>query len=77
MAQDFIVDQETGKNVAIIRNGEVFRDDREGAKIAIVLNDYLYDLKGVLVGRLEGQHVIDASTRSMPGAFRELLEGKS
>jgi hypothetical protein len=41
MAQDLIADQDTGINVAIMRGGEVFRDDREGARIAIVLNDYL------------------------------------
>jgi hypothetical protein len=46
MAQDLIADQDTGINVAIMRGGEVFRDDREGARIAIVLNDYLYDLNG-------------------------------
>jgi hypothetical protein len=55
----------------------VFRDDTEGARVAIVLNDYLYDLNGVLVGRLKGRHVIDANTRSMPIGFRKLLEGKS
>ena len=50
MAQDLIADQDTGKNVAIMRGGEVFRDDTEGARVAIVLHDYLYDLNGVLVG---------------------------
>jgi hypothetical protein len=49
MAQDLIADQDTGINVAIMRGGEVFRDDREGARIAIVLNDYLYDLNGGLI----------------------------
>ena len=77
MAQNLIADQDTGKNVAIMRGGEVFRDDRERARIAIVLNDYLYDLNGVLVGRLKGRHVIDANTRSTPIGFRKLLEGKS
>jgi hypothetical protein len=77
MAQDFIVDQETSKNVAFIRGGGVFRGDKDEAKIAIVLNAYLYGLNGVLVGRLEGQHVIDASARTMPVAFRTLLEGNS
>jgi hypothetical protein len=77
MAQDLIADQDTGKNVAIMRGGEVFRDDREGARIAIVLNDYLYDLNGVLVGHLNGRHVIDVNTRSMPIGFKKLLEGKS
>jgi hypothetical protein len=62
MAQDLIADQDIGKNVAIMRGGEVFRDDTEGAGVAIVLNDYLYDLNGVL---------------STPIGFRKLLEGKS
>jgi hypothetical protein len=66
MAQDLIADQDTGKNVAIMRGGEVFRDDTEGARVAIVLHDYLYDLNGVLVGHLKGRHVVDANTRSMP-----------
>ena len=43
----------------------------------LVLNDYLYDLNGVLVGHLKGRHVIDANTRSTPIGFRKLLEGKS
>jgi hypothetical protein len=77
MAQDLIADQDIGKNVAIMRGGEVFRDDTEGARVAIVLNDYLYDLNGVLVGHLKGRHVIDANTRSTPIGFRKLLEGKS
>ena len=77
MAQDLIADQDTGKNVAIMRGGEVFRDDTEGPRVAIVLNDYLYDLNGVLVGHLKGRHVVDANTRSMPIGFRKLLEGKS
>jgi hypothetical protein len=39
MLHGYIVDPETGKNVAVIRNGEVFRDDKEGvARIAIVVN---------------------------------------
>jgi hypothetical protein len=78
MEQGFIiVDQDTGKNVAVIRDGAVFLADREGAKIATVLGIYLYDLKDNLVGSLRGHHVVDASTRSMPIAFRNLLEGKS
>jgi hypothetical protein len=77
MAQDFICDPETGQIVAVIRNGEVFRDDREGEMIAAALGAYLYDLKGNLVGYLHEGQVIDVSTQSMPVAFRELLEGKS
>jgi hypothetical protein len=77
MLHGYIIDPETGKNVAVIRHGEVFRDDKEGARIAIVLNANLYDLSGNLVGRLDGQHVIDVRTWSMPIAFRNLLEGET
>jgi hypothetical protein len=65
MLQGYIVDPETGKVVAVIRHGEVFRDDKEGAKIATVLNANLYDLSGNLVGRL-GPNAIDVRTWSMP-----------
>ena len=75
MLQGYIVDPETGKVVAVIRHGEVFRDDEEGAKIATVLNANLYDLSGNLVGRLDGPHAIDVRTWSMPIAVRNLLEG--
>ena len=77
MAQDFICNPDTGEIVAIIRGGEVFRDDGEGARIATVLGTYIYDLKGNLIGHLQGRSVTDARTRSMPIAFRELLEAKS
>ena len=55
MAHDHIAVPETGEIVAIIRNGEVFRDDREGEMIATALGAYLYDLKGNLVGYLHGE----------------------
>ena len=77
MLQGYIVDPDTGKVVAVIRNGEVFRDDKEGAKIATVLNANLYDLSGNLVGRLDGPHAIDVRTWSMPIAVRNLLEGET
>ena len=77
MLHGYIVDPESGKNVAVIRHGEVFRDDKEGARIAIVLNANLYDLNGNLLGRLDGQQVIDVRTWSMPIAFRNLLESKA
>jgi hypothetical protein len=77
MLQGYIVDPETGKVVAVIRHGEVFRDDKEGARIATVLNGNLYDLSGNLVGRLDGQNVIDVRTWTMPAAFRKLLAGES
>jgi hypothetical protein len=74
--RESICDPETGKIVAVIRDGEVFRDDREGAKIATVLGTYVYDLNGNLVGHLQGRNVTDATTRSLPIAFRKLFEGK-
>jgi hypothetical protein len=77
VGQDFICEPETGNIVAVIRGGEVFRDDREGAKIATVLGTYLYDLKGNLVGHMQGRDVTDATTKSMPIPFRELLKGTS
>jgi hypothetical protein len=77
MLYGYIVDPETGKNVAVIRHGEVFRHDKEGVRVATVINTNLYDLSGNLLGRLDGQHVIDAGTWPMPIAFRNLLEGKS
>ena len=77
MLQGYIVDPESGKVVAVIRHGEVFREDKEGAKIASVVNANLYDLSGNLVGRLDGPHAIDVRTWSMPIAVRNLLEGET
>ena len=77
MLQGYIVDPETGKVVAVIRHGEVFREDKEGAKIATILNANLYDLSGNWVGRLDGPHAIDVRTWSMPIAVRNLLEGET
>ena len=34
----YIVDHESGKIVAVIRHGEVFRNNKDGSRIAIVLN---------------------------------------
>jgi hypothetical protein len=75
MLQGYIVDPESGKVVAVIRHGEVFRDGKEGAKIATVLNANLYDLSGNLVARLDGPHAIDVRTWSLPIAVTNLLEG--
>jgi hypothetical protein len=69
-SQDFILDPKTRKVVAIIRNGEVFRDD-DGARIAVFVGSNLYDLNGNFLGRLDG------CTRSVPVALRKLLEGSS
>jgi hypothetical protein len=77
MLHGYIVDPESGKVVAVIRHGEVFRDGKEGAKIATVLNANLYDLSGNLVGRLDGPHAIDVRTWSIPIAARNLLEGET
>ena len=77
MLQGYIVDPETGKVVAVIRHGEVFREGKEGAKIATVLNANLYDLSGNLVGRLDGPHAIDVRTWSMPIAVLNRLEGET
>jgi ATP-dependent DNA ligase len=77
MLQGYIVDPESGKVVAVIRHGEVFRNGKEGAKIATVLNANLYDLSGNLVGRLDGPHAIDVRTWSLPIAVRNLLEGET
>ena len=71
-AQDIILDAKTRKIVAIIRNGEVFRDD-DGARIAVFVGSNLYDLDGNFLGRLDG------CTRYLPIALtialRKLLEG--
>jgi hypothetical protein len=77
MLHGYIVDPETGKVVAVIRHGEVFRQDEEGAKIATVVNGNLYDLSGNFVGRLDREHVVDVSTWRMPIAFTDLLKGKA
>jgi hypothetical protein len=71
----YIVDPDTGKIVAVIRYGGVFRHGKEGARIAIVINSNLYDLNGNSVGRLDEQNMIDVRTWSMPVAFRNLLQG--
>ena len=69
-SRDFILDPRTRKVVAIIRNGEVFRDD-DGAKIAVFVGSSLYDLNGNFLGTLDG------CTRSLPIALGKLLEGLS
>ena len=71
----YILDPDTGKIVAVIRHGGVFRNGKEGERIATVINSNLYDLNGNLVGRLDEQNMIDVRTWSMPIAFRNLLQG--
>jgi hypothetical protein len=70
-AQNSIFDPESRKNVAVIRDGAVFRDDKEGARIANFVGSSLYDLNGNFLGRLDG------GARSLPTGFRKLLEGNS
>jgi hypothetical protein len=53
-AQDVIFDPETRKSVAVIRNGAVFRGDKEGARIAYLVGSNLYDPNGNFLGRLDG-----------------------
>ena len=67
-AQDVILDPDTGKIVAVVRNGEVLRD---GARIAVLIGTHMYDLNGNLLGRLA------AGAGSLPISFKNLLEGKS
>ena len=55
-SQDFILDPKTRKVVAIIRNGEVFRDD-DGARIAVFVGSNLYDLNGISWAALTGARV--------------------
>jgi hypothetical protein len=70
-AENFIFDPETRKNVAVIRNGAVFRDDEQGARIAYLVGSSLYDINGHFLGRLDG------CARSLPIGFRRLLERES
>ena len=72
MAQNFIADPETGRwNVAFVRNGEVFRDDKGGARIATIINAHVYDLGGNSLGRL------GANGDPLPPALKEFLERES
>ena len=65
-AQDVILDPNTAKIVAVVRNGGVWRD---GTKIAVLVGAQMYDLNGNLLGKLaEG---------SLPISFKNLVEGKS
>jgi hypothetical protein len=67
-AQDVILDPDTGKVVAVVRNREVYRD---GARIAVLVGAQMYDLNGNLLGQLA------AGAGSLPISFKNLLEGKS
>jgi hypothetical protein len=67
-AKGFILDCRIRKYVAMIRNGQVFRNDKEETRIAVFVGSNLYDVEGNFLGRLDG------CSRSLPIAFRELLE---
>jgi hypothetical protein len=67
-AQDVILDPDTTKIVAVVRNGGVWRD---GAKIAVLVGAQIYDLNGNLLGKLA------AGAGSLPMSFKKLVEGKS
>jgi hypothetical protein len=65
-AQDVIIDADTAKIVAVVRNGAVWRD---GTRIAVLVGAQMYDLNGNLLGKL--------ATGSLPISFKNLVEGKS
>ena len=67
-AQDVILDPDTRKVVAVVRNGEVFRD---GGRIAVLVGTHMYDLNGTLLGQLA------VGAGALPISFKNLLEGKS
>jgi hypothetical protein len=52
MLQGYIVDPETGKVVAVILDGEVFRDDKERSKIAVPHCSRTARLKALRVPRV-------------------------
>jgi hypothetical protein len=66
-AQDVILDPDTKKVVAVVRNGGVWRD---GTRIAVLVGAHMYDLNGNLLGKLAGDG-------SLPISFKNLVEGKS
>jgi hypothetical protein len=67
-AQDVILDPDTAKILAVVRNGGVWRD---GARIAVLVGAQMYDLNGNLLGKLP------AGDGSLPISFKNLVEGKS
>jgi hypothetical protein len=66
-AQDVILDPDSAKIVAVVRNGGVWRD---GTRIAVLVGAQMYDLNGNLLGKLAGDG-------SLPFSFKNLVEGKS
>jgi hypothetical protein len=67
-AQDVILDPDTGKILAVVRNGGVWRD---GARIAVLVGAQMYDLNGNLLGKLA------TGAGSLPISFKNLVEGES
>jgi hypothetical protein len=67
-AQDVILDPDTGKILAVVRNGGVWRDK---ARIALLVGQQMYDLNGNLLGQLA------AGSGPLPISFKNLVEGKS
>jgi hypothetical protein len=67
-AQDVILDPDTGKALAVVRNGGVWRD---GVRIGVLVGQQMYDLKGNLLGE------IAAGAGPLPISFKNLVQGKS
>ena len=65
-AQDVILDPDTAKIIAIVRNGGVSRD---GVQIAVLVGAHIYEMNGNLLGKLA------AGDGSLPIAFKNLLSG--
>jgi hypothetical protein len=64
-AQDVILDPDTAKILAVVRNGEVWSD---GARIAVLVGAQIYDLNGNLLGKLA------TGDGSLPILFKNLVE---
>jgi hypothetical protein len=67
-AQDVILDPDTAEILAVVRNGEVWRD---GARIAVLIGAHIYDLDGNLLGELA------TGSGSLPISFKNLMGVKS
>jgi hypothetical protein len=77
MAQDFIfahdviLDPDTAKVVAVVRNGGVWRD---GTRIAVLVGAHMYDLNGNLLGKLAGDGSLPDFVQE-PGWLRDRTFG--
>ena len=65
-ARDVILDPDTSKVLAVVRNGGVWRD---GSKIAVLVGARIYDLNGNLLGTLT------AGDRSFADFVQEPVKG--